>query len=123
MATENDVVIKIATVNGTGLRQRERPVDEVYFPDGRSRRRQKLLSVQHPGSADLVRDSRNRRRLPGTIESRRYHGGDERADLHARHDRSCARWLVDLRLDLAPQSAAGSRRHYSHRHSVFKDVQ
>ena len=60
VAKVNDVVIKIATVNGTGSASANGLLHEVDIPHGRSRRRQELLSLQYSGPADLVRDSRHR---------------------------------------------------------------
>ena len=46
------------------LGQRQRPADEGHLPQRRAGGRQELLSLEHPGTADLVRDPRHARRPP-----------------------------------------------------------
>ena len=64
-----------------GIGERELADHEGHIPHGRSGHRQELLSLEHPGAAYLVRDSRDARRLRRARRPRRHHGGDERGDL------------------------------------------
>ena len=57
----NDVTIKIGTVNGTGSASANGLLMKAIFPHGHPGRRQELLPLEHPGTADLVRNSGHRR--------------------------------------------------------------
>ena len=100
------------------LGERQLADHEGHLPHGRPGHGQELLSLEHPGAADLVRDPRHARWLRRARRARRHHGGDECRDLPEGRARSRLRRLPDLRLHLAAQRAAAARRHHGHRRAA-----
>ncbi len=105
------------------FRECQLAADEDGVSHGDPGQRQELLSVEHPGVADLVRDPSQQGRLPGALGLCRHHGCDERADVRARPARGGARRRLALRLDLAARSAVGACRYRGHRRAARANVQ
>ena len=73
----NDFVIKFANVNGSGSASANGMFAKAVFRMGIPVAHAQHFPVEHSGIADVVRGSRQRRRLPRPPRRRRHHGGDE----------------------------------------------
>ena len=94
----NDFTIKIGTVNGTGSASANTLLMKSPFRSG-ILVMGKNYFVEHPGSADSVRDPRYARRAMWPDPGCRHHGGDECRDRRAGREGSHPGGLPRLRLD------------------------
>ncbi len=105
------------------LGERERDVRPRGAAHGRAGGAAQHLPVQHSGPADLVRGARVGSGPSGRARRHRPDGGDESADLRARHRRHRAGRLPALRFH---QAAAGLQippGHHGHRRAADRDLQ
>ena len=117
----NDFAFKIATPNGTGLGERQRPAHAGHLPHGHSRLGQERLPVEHPGPADLVRDPRQQGRPHGARARLRPRRRAQSGDLREGRRRGAPGRLPALRLVVAADAGAHARR--TSRSSAFRSAQ
>ena len=100
-ASINDFAFKMATVNGTGSASANSLLMQAIFRMGIPVIGQEPLPVEHPGTADLVRDPRQQGRLHRARARVRPGRRAEPGDLRAATSRGAAGRLPALRLDVA----------------------